>query len=286
MLKIVHRRIAAMKLTNVLFKAASTIYETIGSGESLCFEKDAVLIIGGSSNKYGVEICRELVVARHIRVVNIDIRDIDNAWQALNGGLEHYTFVPCNSFMDETFVIQAILQVLKLDIPVNLLINNLQEGFETLYNSEFEGKLSMVDKIQNLNKCVTVNVTNVMIATKYYINSVIPHILTNSGNGTVRFYIINVSYEQPDKSLMYASHYLSSKMALNQFHDGLASELQGREKGKIGNDEPHSIKALLVYLPYILDIHAYTELCPIFAQNLINCLEEGRIGTKAISKKL
>ncbi|EDO17815.1 hypothetical protein Kpol_1043p5 [Vanderwaltozyma polyspora DSM 70294] len=263
-------------LIKSVYNTVNRIYETFGSGKTFEAGVDTVLILGGSSNKFGLEVCKTFVLNYNSKVINIDTNDISYLLTMQEAFVKNYTFVECSSLSNRDKLLESLKFIKDNEINVTVFINNLQEGLESLYSTDYEELLSVEERIEHLERCVTINLTNVMIATKYYLTEIIPQIQQRLENPS--FYIINMSCEQPDGSLLYASHYLCSKMALNQFHDGLSSELSQRGKTSIEKSQLPKIKMLLIFLPHIVDYNNWKNLCPAFAKEFVKCIEDGRRG--------
>lgn len=258
--------------SNTLFKLANSIYDIVGSGVRLEPEVSTVLIIGGSSNGLGIEICTTLIIENKIRVINIDTKDMELILSANEASLidKYYTFVSCKDFSNAQCVLEALQEVKDLQVPITIFINNVQKGFETIYSRDAKAAFGGKAVIQ-LQRCVNSNLTNVMIATKFFLKDLIPQTVHISHKRFHDFYIVNISTVLTLNVPKFAPHYISSKAALNQFHDSLTSELRVRS-GKT------KVKSLLVYLPFVKEGHRWESSTTELAQQLVECLKNGRRG--------
>lgn len=258
--------------SNTLFKLANSIYDIVGAGTRLEPEVSTVLIMGGSSNGLGVEICTTLIIENKNRVINIDTKDMELILSANEATLidKYYTFVSCKDFSNTQCVLEALEEVKDLQVPITIFINNVQKGFETIYNRHATAPLG-VNAVIQLQRCVNSNLTNVMIATKFFLKEIIPQTVHISHKKFHDFYIVNISTALTLNVPKFATHYVSSKAALNQFHDSLTSELRVRP----GETK---VKSLLIYLPFVKEGREWENGATDLAQQLVECLKNGRRG--------
>lgn len=246
-----------------MYKFVSLLYGVIGSGKRL-EPTDRVLILGGS-NDLGRDICTQLCKSG-IKVINVDAQDIN---VPLSG--KYYTFVSCKSFAETHNVQESMLEVKSLNKPISILINNIQWDFKSVY--QVETPLSPLEEsICQFKECVAANLTNVMIAVKFFLGQLVPQSVQLTGNKCQDYYLVNLSSILTLNVPVQASQYVSSKAALNQFHDSLTSELKCSRHKKI------RFKTLLVFLPCNKDYMSWSQSTSRLSQQLIDCLHDGRKG--------
>ncbi|CDH13076.1 related to Oxidoreductase-like protein SRL4 [Zygosaccharomyces bailii ISA1307] len=243
-----------------LYRLANAFYAIVGTGKKL-EETDTVLILGGS-NGLGRELCISLY-NRKIRVINVDTIN----FLPLH---KYYSFIHCHDFADTSNVQNAMQDVKSLEFTITALINNVQRDFETIYDEEDE-KNTDDDSVDKMRECVSSNLTNVVIATKYFLKEIVPQTIRLSKGKLQEYYIVNLStlltLHVPER----ASRYISSKAALNQFHDSLTSECRCSARRA-------KIKTLLVFLPYVKDLESWKYLRPYLSEQLVQCMQDGRQG--------
>ncbi|GAV51782.1 hypothetical protein ZYGR_0AF02530 [Zygosaccharomyces rouxii] len=246
-----------------LYKFASLVYGVIGSGKKL-ESTDTVLILGGS-NDLGRDICTQLCQSG-IKVINVDTEDTKFPLMS-----SCYTFVSCRSFA-ETHSVQKSMQAVKsLNEPITILINNVQRDLKGVYQVDLPVS-PLEESIDQFKECVAANLTNVMIATKFFLEQLVPQSVRLTGNKCRDYFLVNLSSILTLNVPEQASHYVSSKAALNQFHDSLTSELKCSRHKKI------HFKTLLVFLPYNKDYVSWSQSTSFLSQQLIECLHDGRKG--------
>lgn len=247
-------------LSKHLFKLANTFYGFLGTGKKL-EEIDTVLILGGS-NGLGREICHALFRSR-IVVVNVDS---ENPFPVSRS----YKFIHCKDFADTSCVQDAMQRVKNLKHPITVLINNVHKNFESIYSEEIDLQI-IDDSVDQMRDCIASNLTNVMIATKFFLKEIVSQTIQLT-NGKVRdYYVVNMSTLLTLHVPEWASGYVSSKAALNQFHDALTSEYKCSPRRT-------KIKTLLVFLPYVKELEKWEYLTPYLSDQLVNCLQDGRCG--------
>ncbi|CAR25783.1 hypothetical protein ZYGR_0A03520 [Zygosaccharomyces rouxii] len=250
-------------ISQKLYKFANLIYGIVGSGKKL-ESTDTVLILGGS-NGLGKDICTQLC-QNEIKVINVDTQDTSIPLMG-----KCYTFIPCKSFAETHSVQEAMQAVKSLVQPITILINNVQRDFKSVY--QMEEPLSPLDEsIDQFKECVAANLTNVMIATKFFLEQLVPQSVCLTGNKSQDYYLVNLSSILTLNVPEQASHYVSSKAALNQFHDSLTSELKSSRHKKV------HYKTLLVFLPFSKDYLIWNQSTSCLSQQLIDCLHDGRKG--------
>lgn len=251
-----------------LFNAVSKLYGFFGAGVKLA-DAMAVLIIGGSSDGLGTELIVSLAIDYNIHVVNIYSKDIELILDSKEANLlaAYYTFVPCKDFTNSKYLLEALKKVKDLQLPITILINNMQQGIETTFSSSFFMGHSAVARLQEY---ISANVTSVMVTTKYFLTLLVPQtdrILETKA----KFYVINLTSILTEKTPGFAIEYVSSKAALNQFHDGLTSELAMSSKR-------NRFKTLLIYLPYAKDGRSWEILSTDLCEQVIEHLRLGQKG--------
>ncbi|QLG72408.1 hypothetical protein HG535_0D01160 [Zygotorulaspora mrakii] len=248
------------------------LYNTLGAGVKLESGVSTVLILGGSTSGFGIELSAALMFEHNVCVINVDSRDFEmilNVNEAVK--LEkYYTFIHCNDFSNMDNMVQAMTEVAKLKLPINFFINNVQEGLHTVFDSHEDNTIGYKG-VAHLRKCVNANLTNVMIATKMFLNTIVPQTARLTRGKISQFYIVNISSVLSLQLPEFARHFTSSKAALNQFHDSLTSELSF-ESGEI------STKTLLAYLPNIRDGEAWEVNLTEMTDALIQDLKDGKQG--------
>lgn len=255
-------------MSRTLFNAASRLYDFIGAGIKL-EDGIGVLIMGGSSDGLGIEICTALAIDWNIHVVNLDTKDMELVLNSKEASLmnRNYTFVPCRDFTRTELVVEALTKVKELQLPIKILINHMQEGLRTVFNPSFLMGNSAVARMQDY---VDANVSSVVVTTKFFMNVLVPQ-TKGLLDGKASFYIVNLTTVLTLRPPSYALEYVSSKAALNQFHDGLTSELAMTYKRG-------SFKTLLIFLPRAKDGHTWETLSTDLCRQVVELLEVGRRG--------
>lgn len=184
----------------------------------------------------------------------------------------NYTFIECRDLADSKCVIDAMLMALATGKRITVFINNLQEG---LYSKCLENG-GYVDSLEFFEKCTNTNVTNAIIATKYFISEFIPTINTNFGPEN-DYYIVNFTVDPRNQKLLLPASYFTTKAAIRQLHDGLYSE-------KSIYETTSKIKTLLVRIPETpANVDLHMERFEQIADLLIKNLKLGRAGTYNIT---
>lgn len=246
-----------------LYRFANLIYGVIGSGKKLELT-DTVLILGGS-NELGRDICIRLC-QNGINVINVDTHNIDIPVKS-----KFYDFISCKSFSDTQSVLESMQMVKSLNKPISILANNVQKDFDSIYQVASPASL-LEESIDEFKECVAANLTNVMIATKFFLENLVPQSVSLTESNCQDYYLVNISSILTLNVPEQASHYVSSKAALNQFHDSLTSELKCSRYKKL------RFKTLLAFLPYRKDYIGWTQSTSSLSQQLIECLQDGRKG--------
>lgn len=256
-------------LSNALFGIANSLYSIIGAGKKLDSKAGAVLILGGSSDGLGIELCSSLAIEHRIKVINVDTRDMEIILNFKDAAkiAKYYKFISCRDLSNTSLVLEGLKKVKELEMPITIFINNVQVGFKTIYDRKFSIGCRGIPRLQQY---ASANVTNVMIATKFFLNEIIPQ-SERLCDASVQYYIINLTTMLTLNAPEYGMEYVSTKAALNQFHDGLTSELRtGFSKGRI--------KTLLIYLPHAPNGHAWEIMSTSLCMQVIECLRMGRRG--------
>ncbi|QLQ78050.1 hypothetical protein HG537_0A02970 [Torulaspora globosa] len=252
-----------------LFNVANALYGLLGVGLKL-EDGVGVLIMGGSSEGLGIEICLALAIDWNLYVVNVDTKDMEVVLNEKEASIvdKKYRFVQCKDFTKPESVLEALTKVQALKLPLKLLINNMQHGLGTTFSTS-----SMLgnNAISRLQSYIDSNVISVMVTTKYFMNVLVPQ-TTRLLNGRASFYIINLTSILTLTTPGFATEYISSKAALNQFHDGLTSEL-ALGLGKT------QFKTLLIFLPYVKDGHVWENVSTDLCRQLIKYLKLGQRGS-------
>ena len=238
---------------------------------------DTILIIGGSSNKLGVELCKTLTEDYNTKVINIDTADNINGEHSRNRE-RLYTFISCEDFSDINCLEESMLNVQNLEIYPTVLINNMQEGIEsTLLKEDTFLKLDE-ESLYEFEKIVRYNLQSVILITKFCISNLFPKAHVKADEKAKKFYIVNISTVltlDPSKS---GTHFITSKCGINSFHDGMTSELKL-------TDSKLNVKTLLAYLPKFESDEHWKRLSPAISQQLVRCLLDGRCGDTILDSK-
>lgn len=244
------------------------IYKAIGIGHKFDTTCESVVILGGSSSQLGKEICKLLVMEHRVAVINIDHF---NGMIFNEESLQYYKFIECD--------LQNPIQVAKI------MKEKLKEpkfpAVSCLINSTQFGKLDMESEVVQLQptvleQCITENLISPMIAIKHFLNEIVPRTITRipSLRG---IYIVNITDTATLDPGKYGAQYITSKAGINQFHDGLTSELYLNRKY-----QNLCCKTLLAYVP-TKSIQSNKESR--WAQDLIEKISSGQRGEVVLGNK-
>ncbi|KAH3901192.1 Srl4p SCDLUD_002678 [Saccharomycodes ludwigii] len=295
---------------NKIYSLTNKTFEEItGGSANKLKQNDYVLIIGGFSNMFGFNLCRDLVFTKNIKLINIDKNFATTVYNPKQSYDEHncirlepkvfinktglsdkelrkkdfenYFHIICDDFSDKEKVLQSLAKVKEISSNIHVLINNVHEGYHIFpYKypkshqlSEYQNNSIYLGDPEKFHKITQSNLTNIIIATKYVLNHY---------NNHQSLYIINVSQILGTYPAAFKGFYAASKAGLNQFHQSLTYEQDERNK-----DGYYNVKTLLVILPqmhqdelygwkqYINDERRFWESC---ALQVIYALEHGRRG--------
>ncbi|CAI4053514.1 Srl4p SKDI_16G2350 [Saccharomyces kudriavzevii IFO 1802] len=261
-------------MKKLIYKVLISFYKHVGLGKKFHPSYDTVLIIGGSSNKLGIELCKTLTEEYHTRVINVDI--IDNPISRSNTKL--YTFIPCKDFSDIECLEESMLNLQQLDIYPTVLINNMQEGIESTLIKEDQFLKLNEESLCDFEKIVRYNLQSVILITKFCISSLFPREQIGVPKKPKRFYIVNISTVLTLKPSKSGTHFITSKCGINSFHDGISSELNLK-------DSHLNVKTLLAYLPNFKSEEHWEKLSPTISKRLLHCLIEGRYGDTILESR-
>ncbi|QLL30484.1 hypothetical protein HG536_0A03010 [Torulaspora globosa] len=255
-------------MSRKLFSVANALYGLLGAGVTL-EDGIGVLIMGGSSEGLGIEICLALAIDWNLYVVNVDTKDMEVILDDREAIImdRNYSFVQCKDFTKPESVLEALTKVQALQLPLKLLINNMQHGLNTTFCPSFLLGNNAVSRLQEYTDS---NVISVMVTTKYFMNVLVPQ-TRRLLNGKTSFYIINLTSILTLTTPGLAIEYISSKAALNRFHDGLTSELA------LSLDKSY-FKTLLIFLPYVRDGHTWENVSTELCRQVIKHLKLGQRG--------
>lgn len=203
----------------------------------------------------------------------------------------YYKFIRCEDFSNKEYVLKAMEEVFKAETGITIFINNIHEGLEdyTDMSGNFDSKTISMNLMnhsisrgsaEKFEACVKSNLTNVMLATKYFLNRLVPQTkrLVKPRiplESTPGFYIINISSVLTFYAPAFTGFYVSSKTAMNQFHESLTSEL--------GLYNGNRIKTLLVYLPYVKGETNTGRTWYCLGEDLVAAIKYGRRGEISLS---
>ncbi|CCE62533.1 hypothetical protein TPHA_0C03810 [Tetrapisispora phaffii CBS 4417] len=249
---------------NGIYNSMKSFYDLCWLGKSLN-PKDVVVLLGGS-DAFGTQLCQQLI-NEDVVVVNID--SLDNSNELLldiNSPKQQYYFIPCDSFEDVNHMKSAINKVAQTKLTPTIFLNNINFEFETiLKDSNTECNDLSSDYVKYFQKTIMINLENVMVSTKYFLNNFI---------NPDFYYVINVSIDIKDVYSWEGSRFRTSKMALNQYHDSLVSELN-----EMYWEKNLDIKNILFYLPYKhLNYSEYVSSCKQLSINAVSHLKNGERG--------
>lgn len=255
-------------MSRSLFNVASALYGLLGAGLKL-EDGVGVLIMGGSLEGLGIEICLALAIDWNLHVVNVDTKDMEVVLNEKEATIvaRNYRFVQCKDFTKPESVLEALTKVQALQLPLKILINNMQHGLSTTFNSSSLLGNSAVSRLQDY---IDSNVISVMVTTKYFASVLVPQ-TRRLLNEKASFYIINLTSILTLTAPGFATEYISSKAALNQFHDGLTSELA------LGLGKSY-FKTLLIFLPYARDGNTWENASTDLCRQVIKYLKLGQRG--------
>ncbi|EJS41390.1 YPL033C [Saccharomyces arboricola H-6] len=264
-------------MTETIYKIFLSFYERVGLGKKFHPRYDTVLIIGGSSNKLGIEICKMFIEKYDTRIINMDI--IDNiTGKKVRSESELYKFILCKDFSDIKCVEKSMHTLQSLKIYPTILINNMQEGLDSTFLKEDQFLKLNEESLCNFEKIVRYNLQSVILITKFCISSLFPKAHIGVQKDTKKFYIVNISTVLTLNESKSGTHFITSKCGINSFHDGLTSEL--KSKGSHLN-----VKTLLAYLPDFQSHEHWEMLCPTISEQLVRCLINGRYGDTILESK-
>ncbi|AGO12738.1 AaceriADR270Cp [[Ashbya] aceris (nom. inval.)] len=287
------------KLMKHAYRYTSIVNDAVGPGKSLESGKDAVLILGGSSSTFGVELCKALL-EEGLTVVNLDTTDLvkrhmpqerqrrartPGAGGAGNGRgpVGRYHFIHCQSLTSKNDVLAGLHKVLQGSFGISIFINNVNEGLFDFMRGSINSQVargpldlmnrSLLQGSQELfQQLLNSNLINVMLAVKFFLNQLVPQTieLAQREHRTAGFYIVNVTNTLSLHAPAFTGYYATSKAGLNQFHESLTSELSLYDKCRI--------KTLLAFLPF-LSAHTADEIhWADSARILVRALKLGRTG--------
>lgn len=194
----------------LIYNWLTLLYSKIGVGKRLQYGEDIVVVFGGTNTNFGSSLCENLVNNYNVYTILLDRLPVF--------GLEKdpkFKHIFCD-FAQVDSVYHAMKELRHLNLDVSILINNMQEGYESM---KIQDTSSIFDW-ESIERCTYSNLVNVMIATK----SVIEWSLLR--NKTEELYIVNVAYDIRSDTDGYNIGYIASHAGLNQFHDSLVCELK------------------------------------------------------------
>ncbi|AET40342.1 Srl4p Ecym_5606 [Eremothecium cymbalariae DBVPG len=303
------------RLVRKVYKYASILNDVIGPGKVLESYTDTVLILGGSSNMFGIELCRTLILNEGIQVVNLDtvdrqelmfgscqssccsfgrnpnllsVLEENNHKHQLQEKRTKYHFVKCSTITNKKDVLDGLNRVLDGRFGISVFINNVNEGlFEFMQGSTdpmlSHGPVDIMNKslLQGSQKIfqdvLNSNLINVMLSVKFFLNEIVPQTMNilQEQNKPPGFYIVNITNTLSLHAPAFAGYYAASKAGLNQFHESLTSEL--------GYYNKRRIKTLLIFLPF-LSTHTMSNIPWVeYAAMLVRDLKLGRSGELTLS---
>lgn len=265
-------------MKKIIYKVFVGLYERVGLGKKFHPSCDTILIIGGSSNKLGIEICKIFVEDYHTKVINVDTTDIIDGKEIKKASSKFYTFIPCKDFSSIEYLEKSLLDVQKLEIYPTILINNMQEGIESTFLKEDQFPKLDEESLLEFEKIVRYNLQSVILTTKFCISTLFPKTDIGLQTETKGFYIINISTVLTLKPSKVGTHFITSKSGINSFHDGITSELGLK-------DCSLNVKTLLAYLPDFKNHEHWEKLCSTIAKQLVLCLVDGKYGDTVLGSK-
>lgn len=264
-------------MKKIIHKALVSFYEHVGLGKKFHPSHDIVLIIGGSSNKLGIELCKTFIKDYHTKVINVDTTDNINGIGARSNE-KLYTFVPCKDFSDIGCLEESMLSLQNLEIYPTVLINNMQEGIQSTLLKEDKFLKLDDESLCEFEKIVRYNLQSVILITKFCFSNLFPRVDVEAQEKGRGFYIVNISTILTLKPSKSGTHFITSKCGINSFHDGITSELKLK-------DNNFKVKTLLAYLPNFESEEHWKILSPKFSKHLVQCLLEGRNGDTILGSK-
>lgn len=288
------------------------LYRYMTVGKKLVPGRDVVLVLGGSMSKMGWNLCTLLVRRYGVEVINIDckstyahlelnrpneipvipevgISELENAvdmpineqmlLEINEEATLHpyeckglYTYVECPDLSNAKDMLAALQKAVNLNKQITIFINNLQEGLYRQYSEDQQ----YIDSLELFEKCTHTNVTNAIIATKFFISDIIPRVILNYGRDN-DFYVINMSIDCRHQKIKLPASYYTTKAAVTQLHDGLASE-------KSIYETTSKIKTLLVRVPETPgDVEKTMDYYEQLADMLIKNMKLGRAGCYTVT---
>ncbi|AMD21735.1 HFL121Wp [Eremothecium sinecaudum] len=295
------------RIVRKLYKYTAKLDNLIGPGKYLDNSVDKVLILGGTSNIFGVEVIKILLFEEGINVVNLDTVDHrelvyeENEENASVGHVEsetvrpkaakegEYHFIKCESTCDKNHVLDGLNKVLEGDYGISVFINNVNEGLFEFMQGGTDPPLSHAPLDLKRNSFIlgnqgqfqdllNSNLINVMISVKFFLNEIVPQTMRQHGDRDQPpgFYIINTTNTISLHAPAFAGYFAASKAGLNQFHESLTSEL-----GFYNND--CRIKTLLAFLPFYSTHTVSNVPWAEYAGVFIRALKLGRSGEMTLN---
>ncbi|CAI1765599.1 hypothetical protein SEUBUCD646_0P02470 [Saccharomyces eubayanus] len=265
-------------MKRIIYKVFVGLYERVGLGKKFHPSYDIILIIGGSSNKLGIEICKTFIEDYHTKVINVDTVDNINEKEIKKESSKFYTFIPCKDFSNIEYLEESLLDVQKLKIYPTILINNMQEGIESTFLREDQFPKLNEESLCEFEKIVRYNLQSIILITKFCISTLFPKAHVGLQTEMKRFYIINISTVLTLRLSKVGTHFITSKSGINSFHDGITSELSLK-------DSNLNVKTLLAYLPDFKSHEHWEKLSPTISKQLVCCLVDGRYGDTVLGSK-
>lgn len=294
------------RIVRRLYRFTTVLDNLIGPGKYLDSSMDTVLILGGSSNIFGIEVIKVLIFEEGIDVVNLDTVDHSdlifsdtkqgkgpcslekrsNEVRGSRGGT--YYFIKCQSITDKSDILKGLKKVYKGSYGISVFVNNVNEGlFEFMQGStnpllshgplDLKSKSFVLGNQAHFQDLLNSNLINVMISVKFFLNEIVPQTIEmfSSFKRSPGFYIINTTNTVSLCAPAFAGYYAASKAGLNQFHESLTSEL--------GYYNNRRIKTLLIFLPF-LGTHTINDIpWTEYASLLVRGLKQGKTGNMTLS---
>lgn len=288
------------------YRYTSLVNDAVGPGKSLESGKDAVLILGGSSSTFGVELCKALL-REGTTVVNLDTADLVK-WRApqqrrarartprarsagnvpRRAAAGRYHFIHCRSLTNKNDVLASLRMVLLGHFGISIFINNVNEGLfdfmqGSIHAQAAQGPSDLMDRSflqgsqELFQQLLNSNLINVMLSVKFFLNQLVPQTieLAQREHLTPGFYIVNVTNTLSLHAPAFTGYYATSKAGLNQFHESLTSELSLYDKCRI--------KTLLAFLPFLSTHTADETHWADSARILVRALKLGRTGDVSLA---
>ncbi|CAI4846461.1 CCQ_1a_G0054640.mRNA.1.CDS.1 [Saccharomyces cerevisiae] len=264
-------------MKKTIYKVLVSFYQYVGLGKKFHPSHDTVLIIGGSSNELGIELCETFIEDYHTKVINIDTIDSINGKNARRSE-KLYTFISCKDFSDIKCLEESMLYLQNLEIIPTVLINNMQEGIESTLLKEDKFLRLDEESLNEFEKIVRYNLQSVILITKFCLSNIFPKVQAETQEKSKGFYIVNISSVLTLKPCKSGTHFITSKCGINSFHDGITSELKLK-------DSNLNVKTLIAYLPSFESEAHWKRLSPSISKHLVHCLLEGRYGDTILESK-